>query len=397
MQTRLNTLHSNISATIQSMQSVRQRIDSLPGGPQNLASAAQSLQKRINSEQTKMDNVERLSQSVNTFISNAVQTDMQVSSQIIQNQDQFIANNPWAGASASKGKSNWERFLERIKRGLKTAGEWIKKAWNGIVTFVKEHAVEIIIGAVAIIIGAAIIALTGGAAAGFLAAFGSALLAGLKAAALSAIVGSAISGVIALFTGDNILEAMGDGLASGFMWGGIFFALSAAFSAAKPMLGKLKEKISTFASQKIAVLKDHFLDNKTTRFFKKISLNIKEMRYKLSNRKPSNLFDNIQAMRNNYQVDARGWFGVREKNCQILRSSEPIKHSKEFFDQISKGGFTTKVLPKGGSVKVLDDGTYITHRIISTSGPPAVELHHIPDQISKILFKNQKIHFLQPK
>ena len=217
MQNRLQNLHNNINATIQSLQNARQRINTLPGGAQNLSVAANNLQHRIGREQSKMDSVERLSQRVNTFISNTVQIDMQVAQQVTQNQSAFFSENPWAGVSVATKKSRWSRIFEGLKKDFT---DWIKKTWNGIVEFVKDHAVDILIGTIFIAVGALITVLTGGAAltlAGFLSAF----LVGLKAAAVSAAISAGISTAMALFTGENVLYAFFDGAVGGYKWGGI--------------------------------------------------------------------------------------------------------------------------------------------------------------------------------
>jgi hypothetical protein len=62
----------------------------------------------------------------------------------------------------------------------------------------------------------------------------------LKAVVIQAAIGAAISGTIALFTGGNFWEAVGDGFAQGFMWGGIFSTISTAITAIRGAIQGLK-------------------------------------------------------------------------------------------------------------------------------------------------------------
>lgn len=236
----LSSLHTNISSTIESLQNIAHRLDNVTGGAGNLTPAIESVQKRINSEQTKLAKVERFRSKVTQFISNTVNTDAQVAHTVIVNQEKFFNKYSWLRPPVpveEPQKSGWDRFCEGWNKFWGGAGEKISKAWNGIKSFVKEHAVELIVGTVAIVVGAAIVALTGGTAAAFI----PALLAGLKVAAISAATSGAISAVIAGFKGENVLKAFGDGLASGYMWGGIFFAAGSAINAAKTAFTGTKE------------------------------------------------------------------------------------------------------------------------------------------------------------
>jgi guanyl-specific ribonuclease Sa len=58
----------------------------------------------------------------------------------------------------------------------------------------------------------------------------------LKAVVIQAAIGAAISGTIALFTGGNFWEAVGDGFAQGFMWGGIFSTITTAITAIRGII-----------------------------------------------------------------------------------------------------------------------------------------------------------------
>lgn len=224
----VTNLHSDINATIDSLRGVQKKMNNITGGVGNLSGAVASIQSRITVEENKLAAVEQLSQKTSTFISNTITTDAQVANLVNQNQDKFFNAYTWLRPSVEEEKSWWEKFVDGWNNFWGDVGEAVKNVLYGIIEYVKEHAVEFIIGAVAIVVGAAIIALTGGAAAAFI----PALLAGLKAAAISAIISGAISSFIALLDGGNVLEAFGDGLASGFKWGGILSLASSAIAGA---------------------------------------------------------------------------------------------------------------------------------------------------------------------
>lgn len=247
MQQGINVLHTDISATIESLQTICAKLNNMTGGVSNLSDALQSVNRKIREENVKLTSLEQTRQKVDTFLSNTIYTDSQVAALVAQNEEKFFDTYTWLRPNIKEEKSWWEQRMEDWNKFWSVAGDALNDVWNGIVEFVKEHAVELIIGVVAIVLGAAIIALTGGAAA----AFAPALLAGLKAAAISAVISGAISGVIALFTGDNILAAFGDGVASGFMWGGIFFAVSSVISAISKFaeINKIKKTQSYSTSQ----------------------------------------------------------------------------------------------------------------------------------------------------
>ena len=228
LQNGLSSLHTNINSTIESLQNIRRKINNITGGIGNLSGAVNNIQARIRAEELKRDAVEVLFRETGSFISNTISTDLQVAEFVNVNQEKFFNTYTWLKPPVEKEKSWWEKFVDGWNSFWGDVGEALSSVVEGVVEFVKEHAVELIVGTVAIVAGAAIIALTGGAAAAFL----PALLAGLEAAAISALTSGVISSVFALLTGENVLEAFGDGLASGFMWGGIFVGISSAIAGA---------------------------------------------------------------------------------------------------------------------------------------------------------------------
>lgn len=251
----LNSLRSSITSTIDDLRRAKGKLDNLTGGVRNLQSAYNSIQQRVSFENGRLTSLNTLTDQTSAFITNTITTDVRVARIVNSSQERFFAMHEWLRPPVKEEKSFWESFAEGWNNFWGGVGETLKSAFEGIVNFVKdlvsliavgvsavinavaaiaaicgsalktvldgilcflkEHWVELTIGAVAIIIGAVLTFLTGGA---FFAALGAAAL----SAAISALISGVISGAIAAFTGDNILEAFGDGLASGFMWGGIF-------------------------------------------------------------------------------------------------------------------------------------------------------------------------------
>lgn len=219
LQGGLSTLQSSICATIESLRAVNQKMSNLSGGLGNLSSAYQNVQSRIFKEESRLTSVERVLRTSTTFLNNVVSTDSRVAKLVNQNQEKFFETHHWLRPVVVEEKSWWEQRVEDWNNFWSTAGEVLKSTLDGILSWVKEHAVEIIIGAVAIVVGAVLTALTGGA-------FLAALVVGLKAAAISAMISGAINASVAVLSGGDILESFGDGLASGFMFGGLFSGIS---------------------------------------------------------------------------------------------------------------------------------------------------------------------------
>ncbi len=226
LQSSLSGLHKNINSTIESLRNVKSKMNNITGGVGTLSDAVSSLQARIRTEESKGHAVEELSRKTTAFVGNTVATDSQVASLVAVNQEKFYNTYTWLRPPAETEKSWWEKFADGWNDIWGDMGEALGGVVDGIVEFVKEHAVELIVGAVAIVVGAAVVALTGGAAAAFI----PALLAGAKAAAISAFISGAIGSVLGLLAGENVLEAFGDGLVSGFMWGGLLAGISSAIA-----------------------------------------------------------------------------------------------------------------------------------------------------------------------
>lgn len=219
MQRGFSNLHADIESTILALKDARRRIYDLPGGVKKLDNAASQLGERIRREESKLLSVEELSNKARNFLRDAAAADSCAARLIAKSQKRFFQEHERLRPPEKGIKAWWEARVADWNKFWSGVGDAIKSAWDGVVNFVKEHAVELIIGAVAIVVGAALIAITGGGAAALI----PALLAGLKAAAISALISGVIDGTIAALTGGDVLDAFGDGLAMGFMFGGLTY------------------------------------------------------------------------------------------------------------------------------------------------------------------------------
>ena len=99
---------------------------------------------------------------------------------------------------------------------------------------------------------------------------------------------------------------------------------------------------------------------------------------------------NISVVTEKYSLNENGYFGDKGKNCRVIKCSDPVTVSAEFYEIISRGGKEI-ALPNGKGVQtVFADNTRIVYRIYtSTEGSPAIEIRVIGGTV-----KQQKIHFI---
>jgi hypothetical protein len=144
-------------------------------------------------------------------------------------------------------------WLDRVGGWLAPVAEWCK-----------EHWIEIAIGIACIVAGALLTFATGGA-------FLPALLLGLKSAAMAGLISGGVSAGISvigsIMSGDSLekaffetADAFGDGLASGFMFGGILAGGSQGMAAAFRLSSSAKVKAINFG--KIRLWSPNGLKNK---------------------------------------------------------------------------------------------------------------------------------------
>ncbi len=221
-QNKLDRLYDRIDDTIEALQSVNQRISNVNGPLNgNLQSAQTDINHRIEAEERKKNSVVQLQQKSDKFFENTVLTDKRVADTIMQNEKRFYEKHPHLAPAGVDPEKIWDWILEKWEGFCDTA----EQIWNGIVEFVKEHAVELIVGAVTLAIAAVITFLSGGALAPLVVGV-------LQGMLISGLFGAAIS----LFTGGDIWDGFLDGLAQGFMWGGIFALASSILNVVKGII-----------------------------------------------------------------------------------------------------------------------------------------------------------------
>lgn len=106
----------------------------------------------------------------------------------------------------------------------------------------------------------------------------------------------------------------------------------------------------------------------------------------------SSIDENAEKMKNDYPYNEHGKFGIKGKNCRIIKSNSPVETSIDFYKRISEGGVMKKLKKGNGTMTILGDGSVITHRIItSTKGSPAVDINISHAKV----ITSQKIHFIK--
>jgi len=107
--------------------------------------------------------------------------------------------------------------------------------------------------------------------------------------------------------------------------------------------------------------------------------------------KGTSIDENAKYVKDKYGLDENGMFCQSTKKAQIYRSKNPIEDSIDFYEKLGTGGRKDN-LPNGHGTRIfLDDGSVITHRIItSTPDSPAVDIKIV----SSSFVKPQKIHFI---
>ena len=108
--------------------------------------------------------------------------------------------------------------------------------------------------------------------------------------------------------------------------------------------------------------------------------------------KKSSIEENAKLVKDKYGLDEHGYFGEATRTrARIYRSENPIDDSIDFYKNISSGGVEEELTNGRGVKSTLDDGTVITHRIVtSTPDSPAVDINIE----SPAFIKPQKIHFV---
>lgn len=226
-----------IKNIIDTLKVSQNQIDDFPGGDGNLVSSREIIQDKINYANKKIIAQDMLMQDSRHFYDHAVDTDKAVGDFMNQNLDTFYSQNSWAKPKESGILEWWKERMKDIQSFFKSIGEFLESVLNDVIDFIKEHAMEIIVGIIGLTIAAIFIALSAETLLAFLAVF----LKMLVSVGISMLVDATIEAAIAGFTGEDIGEAFGDGLASGFMFGGIMSGFTYAFRFFK--YGKTATKV----------------------------------------------------------------------------------------------------------------------------------------------------------
>lgn len=119
-------------------------------------------------------------------------------------------------------------------------------------------------------------------------------------------------------------------------------------------------------------------------------IEVQEPKFNYGGKKTS-IDENANYVKDKYGLDENGMFCQSTKRAQIYKSKNPIEDSIDFYEKLGTGG-RKDTLPNGhGTRTFLDDGSVITHRIItSTPDSPAVDIKIV----SPSFVKPQKIHFI---
>ena len=217
---RMNALKSDIDSTIKQLKRINNGLSNINGPVNgNISSAINGINRRIRSEEEKREAIVEIDEKIDAFVEHALATDRSVARNIHQNEKRFYKQYPWLKPDIIPKKNVWQNMLEGGKALLKKIGNGLKEIWKGVKEFVKEHALEIIIGTIGIIVAVVLTVLTGGT-------IWAAILVVFKSVVISMAVSAALSTGIALITGGDIKKAFLDGLASGYMWGGIFASVA---------------------------------------------------------------------------------------------------------------------------------------------------------------------------
>ena len=120
------------------------------------------------------------------------------------------------------------------------------------------------------------------------------------------------------------------------------------------------------------------------------NIEVQEPKFNYGGKKTS-IDENAKYVKDKYGLDENGKFCESTKRAQIYRSKNPIEDSIDFYEKLGTGG-RKGVLSNGhGTRTFLDDGSVITHRIVtSTPDSPAVDIKIV----SPSFVKPQKIHFI---
>lgn len=250
-----NNLISKSRNVIASFKTVKQKTVCMSGGVGNLQGAVDQIDRRIKTEEAKVEKMEAVGKKFGEFLSNTVKTDKHVADIVKLNKNEFYKVNPWARPPKPASETN--ALKNALAWLFKKGGELVdttRKCIDSIKSFCKEHAkaiTKIVVGAVVIGGLAVLTAVTGGAAAAF---FGLAL----KGAIVGGLTSAAVKGgmkAAGYYKEHGTLKGSGgeifDAAAGGFMEGTITGSFSGLASGVGPMLVSSGAKASTAVAMHI--------------------------------------------------------------------------------------------------------------------------------------------------
>ena len=190
----------------------------------NLDEVISSIQASSQTQDRKIDSLEKFCSESEKFISEVIRIDEEVAELINKRKENFYKEYYYLKPESEK--SGWEK----IKDGLKSVAEWCKENWKSIAKIVAAAVVITGLGIAA--------ALTGGILGVILAgAFWGALAGGL--------IGGAVGGIAAAINGGSFLEGFADGALSGAISGAVTGAACAGLGALGALAGKSIQCMST--------------------------------------------------------------------------------------------------------------------------------------------------------
>ena len=107
--------------------------------------------------------------------------------------------------------------------------------------------------------------------------------------------------------------------------------------------------------------------------------------------------ENLSLLKSDYKYQ-NGYFGDPGQGRSFVRnikSSNPAKSAKDFYDKVAHGGIEKQMSNGKGVYTKMKDGSILSYRAVSTSdGSPAVEIN-IKQSNDHGEIKYQKIHFVK--
>ena len=220
---KINQMPSLINEAKKSVKDYKTELNQLKSKVMKIDSSICNVDDLINSVKTstetqedKIESLDKLKDKVNDFISDVVRIDGDAAEAINKSKDDFYDEYYYLKPECEK--SNWEKF----KDGCKKVGEWCKEHWKAIVTIV------IVIAAVVILVACPAC---------------GALIAGACWGAISgAVIGGVAGGITSLAAGGSFWKGVEEGAFSGAITGAIFGGIGGAGS----MLGTMSNSCKLF-------------------------------------------------------------------------------------------------------------------------------------------------------